>query len=308
MTTISPINLLEVWSAPPPLIDYVIPGLVRGTTGIIVASGGTGKSFAALELALSIAVGRDVFGLIGEDPAPDRAAILAIEDPPDIIQLRLRKAIESLTDAEREMAAGNVSVLPLFGTGFCLARKQGQDIVHPHDAEVRAFLEADRPAVVFVDTTSRAVPGLNENDNGEMALFVSYLETLCRSGNCAIVLIHHVSKQAASSASDEASASRGASALVDNPRWGWSMRVATREEVRDFGLIDDDTPDEHVEEIRRGYVRVAQVKGNYGPPRPARWMERRDGGVLFAARLERRPAERGPGNGGRRPRRMANEL
>lgn len=45
-----------------PELDMVLPGLLNGTVGSIVAPGATGKSWLALEIALNLAAGVDMLG------------------------------------------------------------------------------------------------------------------------------------------------------------------------------------------------------------------------------------------------------
>lgn len=49
------IDLLSAFRLPPPELDFVWPGFLAGTVGALVAPGATGKSFWALEAAMSIA-------------------------------------------------------------------------------------------------------------------------------------------------------------------------------------------------------------------------------------------------------------
>jgi len=45
------------------VLEYTLPGLVRGTLGLMVGAGASSKSTLALYAAISVALGRDVFGV-----------------------------------------------------------------------------------------------------------------------------------------------------------------------------------------------------------------------------------------------------
>lgn len=47
---------------PAPKLDFVLPGLLSKTVGVLVATGATGKSFFALQLLMSVASGADCLG------------------------------------------------------------------------------------------------------------------------------------------------------------------------------------------------------------------------------------------------------
>ena len=60
------INIMEAFQQEPPQLDFIWPGFLAGTVGALVAPGATGKSFWALEAAMSIAcsvAGGDVVNL-----------------------------------------------------------------------------------------------------------------------------------------------------------------------------------------------------------------------------------------------------
>ncbi|KGR50635.1 hypothetical protein OC00_12040 [Xanthomonas vasicola] len=60
------IDVLAAFEHEPPILDFIRPGFLAGTVGALVAQGGTGKSFWALEAAMSIArsvAGGDLVGL-----------------------------------------------------------------------------------------------------------------------------------------------------------------------------------------------------------------------------------------------------
>ncbi len=62
------IDVLAAFECEPPVLDFIWPGFLAGTVGALVAPGATGKSFWALEAAMSIAC-----SVAGGDLAQHRA-------------------------------------------------------------------------------------------------------------------------------------------------------------------------------------------------------------------------------------------
>lgn len=61
------IDVQAAFENDPPALDFVWPGFLAGTVGALVAPGGAGKSFWALEAAMAVAggdaPGSDLLGL-----------------------------------------------------------------------------------------------------------------------------------------------------------------------------------------------------------------------------------------------------
>ena len=80
---------------------------------------------------------------------------------------------------------------------------------------------------------------------------------------------------------DQQQAARGASALVDNARWGsYLCRMSAAESARLADAGRSIGP-----ERRSYYLRFGVNKQNYGILPPERWYERREGGVLRLVEL-----------------------
>ena len=63
-----------------PPLDFVLPGLLPGTFGLVVAPGATGKSQLALDVAVSLALGRPVAGGLFPACEPGKVVVLAGEE------------------------------------------------------------------------------------------------------------------------------------------------------------------------------------------------------------------------------------
>lgn len=235
--------------------------LIRGFVSATVAPGGLGKSSLLQVEALAMVTGRDLMGDAppeplrvwcwnGEDPDHElqrrvAAACLHYQITPDQIDNRLMQ--DSGRDVPITIAAHGPS---------------GAQVAIPtRDALVKA-IKASRVDVLVVDpfATSHAVP---ENDNAAMNAVIGAWRDIAAMTNCAIELVHHVSKAGALNGDDLGIyASRGAGALIDGVR---SARFLTRmrmEEAERFGIEE--------QEAAR-HFRVNMGKANLAPPEKATW-------------------------------------
>ncbi|WP_036220044.1 AAA family ATPase, partial [Marinobacter sp. ES-1] len=72
-----PINVKGAFENPGPRLSFLIPGMIRGSVGALVAPGGAGKSIFALQLSVWLTSGADILGL-GEAPKNQAVAYLCV--------------------------------------------------------------------------------------------------------------------------------------------------------------------------------------------------------------------------------------
>ena len=271
------LDVRGVRAAKLPDVDYIWAGFVSGTVGALVAGGGTGKSMFALEAGIGVAGGKSA-DLPGLNPcATGPVLYLPIEDPSLIIQHRLKAMALQLSEETWDAVADNLAVCCLTGIPLDLL-----GVGHPSKVESVRWLAqaASGRRLVILDTISRMHCG-DENSNGDMARLLNNLEWVCAQTGAAILYLHHIGKGAAREGATDQQAARGASALLDNARWGGIMRRMGMEEAHQCltGTIEE-------KELRRHYyVRCGTNKHNYGEPLIDRWYQRHAGGVLLPAEL-----------------------
>ena len=259
---IAPLDLAEAFDATPPPIDLVLPGMIAGTVGSLVAQGGAGKSWLALQISVAVAGGPDIAD-IGIH-THGRTVYLPAEDPRSALAHRVHALGEHLDAEARRVVAANLTVLPLMGHQ-----------VNIGDPAWAAALErvADGARLVVVDTLRRFHIE-DENASGPMAQLLGVMEGICERTGASILFLHHTAKGAAlNGAGGEQQAARGSSVLVDNIRGGqWNL----------LGMTEAEATRLKVDERRR-FVRLVQAKANFGPPIADKWLERTHGGVLKPA-------------------------
>ena len=161
-----------------PPIDWIVPDYLAPGLTFLVGKPKVGKSWLALQLALSVLTGGKMFE---KDVKPGRALILALEDNERRLNDRMKKqgwCVEHgrvdfmMSDAFREQ----ITALNAGG---------GKRLLK--------FIEKNRYRVVIVDTFSRAIQG-DQLDAGEMTEAVGPLQQYALNKGVAIIIVDHMPK------------------------------------------------------------------------------------------------------------------
>lgn len=255
-----------------PQLDFILPGLLKGSVGMIVGQGAIGKSFLALHIGLAMATGNPVAGGLWDAPTVGPVTVIMGEDDQVILHERLYWLREDagLTPAQAAAADRYLRVLSARGFDMRIVERTAQGY------QLGAFLDTlmhycQGQRLVIVDPLL-FLNGGEENDNGSAAVLMTRLYSICRETGCTIILLHHVGKS--NGEREEWAAARGASALTTSVRWQVNMTPPNKDDMKELGIN---------EEMRKSWVRVANVKSNYGEtPKPG-WLRRLKGGVLGVA-------------------------
>ena len=172
----------DIVNRPPPvyLIKRHIPEI---GVGFLYARPGAGKSFLVLDIALHIAYGRPAWH--GDAiAAPDGAVVIYLA------------AEGSVGFRNRILAWQKRHGVTEHSDRFLLIERT-VNFMAPGDVDklLRTVNAAGaRPALVVVDTVSRAIPGADENTQKDMTMFVSACDKLKDAHQCAILGVHHAGK------------------------------------------------------------------------------------------------------------------
>lgn len=261
------LDIRKSFTVQPPPLDFVLPGMIAGTVGALVAQGGAGKSWIALELAIAVAGGPDLLEM--GIPSVGQVLYLPAEDPTLAINHRLYSAREAVAGSIDQLADA-LEIVPLMGRAVDLMVPAWSDAI-------QRMAEGKR--LVIIDTLRR-FHSADENSAGEMARLLGILEHICAQTGTSILFLHHTAKGATlNGAGDAQQASRGSSVLVDNVRGGqFNLSGMSEAEARAHGVDPSD---------RKGFTRLTQAKANFGAPMPDRWFRRIEGGLLIPANIER---------------------
>ena len=234
----------------------------------------------AIGLAVSIAVGRDPWGLIGSDPKQGPVLILSLEDPELILGQRMRALAASCPDIVPILKKQEcIRLAARYGSNFVIAVPHAKNGIEPSSAceILRSEIKELRPRLLVIDTLNRALGGISENDNAIQGLVISLIESLIQPTGTAALVLHHTSKVGAGAGQDEIQqAARGASAITDNARFQLNLEKMKEEERRKRGISEED---------KKRWLRTIVSKCNYSMAPPDRWLWRGDRGVLTAKAL-----------------------
>lgn len=222
--------------------------LPRGKVGMLMAGGGTGKTYALVALALSIATGKPWLGWypMGASRRGRVALILGEEDRDEVRRRIFTQARGMGLDLEERARVSGVITLGGAGLDLCLLRTDPKThaVVRSERArELEKHLVAtagDGWDAILIDPLSRFAGAESEVDNSAATRFVEELERFAKlPGAPAVLVAHHTSQGARSSGDDSAVAARGVTGLTDGVRWAMAMTpVDTTGLGLGFGVVE----------------------------------------------------------------------
>lgn len=177
------LSLEDIMSREPPafLVARHIPQV---SVGFLYSTPGAGKSFLALDVALSLSCAFSEWNGDALTPADDETIVLYIA------------AEGSFGFRNRVKAWCQERGIKSLPKRFLMIERT-IDFMSVEDIEkllrtVRGV--GRRPCLVIVDTVSRAMPGADENLQKEMTLFVRACDRLKEAFSCAVLGVHHAGK------------------------------------------------------------------------------------------------------------------
>lgn len=184
-----------------PPVEFVVPEVLpsRGL-GFLYGPSGHGKSFVAVDLALSIAAG---IAYAGRPTRQARVLYLAAEGA---------SGFQKRTEAWR---AHNPHGDP--GDAFMLL-PEAVNLADPSglDTVILALIAEDHGAqLVIIDTLARAMTGADENSSKDMGVFIANAEAVARSVDGLTLVVHHTGKDATKGMRGSSAAFGGADVVIE---------------------------------------------------------------------------------------------
>lgn len=204
----------------------------RGRVGLLVATGGAGKTYAAIQLVVAVASGVGSFWLDSFRVATTGHVLLALAEE-DMAEARRRlwKACNAakLSREHRREVARRIDLVPLAGLPVALTEPSESGVVVATEVARTLALRLENRgvewALVVLDPLSRFAAGRVEIENEAATRFVQVVESFCTArGRPAVLLTHHAS-QASRDRGD--SDSRGVTGIRDAVRWVSSLDALT---------------------------------------------------------------------------------
>lgn len=249
----APADLKSWLTVPPPETNWLFENIIPlNTVAVLGGTGGVGKTFFLLQLAISLATGRGLFSSIVPARA-FRVMLFVAEDPADEIRRRVHRIGQAygLSPGEHELLWKHLILYPRCSEPL-LRAENGNARPTPRYDWLLERVKETRTEVLILDPKSRWA-AVDENNNDHATRFVSLLEQLPEPCGGTVILSHHLAKSKNGDAS--AASARGASALTDACRVYVGLVEATADDLRGRGISDD----------IRAYVKADTTKQNYAP-------------------------------------------
>jgi RecA-family ATPase len=176
------IDAATILSTEYPPIDWVVPDYLAPGLTFLVGKPKVGKSWLALQLALSVLTGGKMFD---KDVRAGRVLILALEDNERRLNDRMKKQ-------GWQVRPGSVDFM--MSDTF---RDQIAALNAGGGKRLLKFIDKNHYQVVIVDTFSRAIQG-DQLDAGEMTEAVGPLQQYALNKGVALVIIDHMPKNSPS--------------------------------------------------------------------------------------------------------------
>lgn len=228
----------DMLSCPPPPQDWVLPGLLpAGELMLLAGADGSGKSYLALELAVSVAYGLPWAGGLLSSPAQGGEVLLISgEDSADEISRRMHAiaAVMARVPGWQGYTPGRIHVIALDSQPLHLMvahRQAATPTKTEHVDEVLQIMQQVQPRVLIVDPLIM-FHGLAEGDPQHMDSFARLLIRMARSvSGCSIVAVHHAGQDAIRGGQDDHMLGRGSTALNSAARAVLTVRRPTQGEA-----------------------------------------------------------------------------
>lgn len=162
--------------------EWLLPEVLPlGSTVLLLGPTQSYKSFIALEMALSIAAGRQCFGA---DPKAGVVVYAALEGRHNIEKLR-RRAWRTAREIEGPLSDFYTCVAPMIGFG---------NEMQEFGDEITAGLAGRPLRMIVIDTAAKSMAGMNENDSKDAGAFVQFCASLAETFGCTVMAVHHMGK------------------------------------------------------------------------------------------------------------------
>jgi hypothetical protein len=222
-------------SQAPEQIDWLVEGVLeRGANGFFVAQPKGGKSWAAIDLALSLALGCDWLGF--RIPSAVRVALISREDNPSLTAWRIKHLFAGKSCAAPALIESNL---------YVNSRRESAELMLDNSeqmAELLAALRIVRPRFAIFDVFN-VLHVADENDNQEMRGVLRQLSTIQAEIGCGIGVVHHYNKADQGSMTQRL---RGSSAIAGWAEWLIGISMAdeeTKTRRMEFELKASQPPD-----------------------------------------------------------------
>jgi hypothetical protein len=270
-TFLAKANLLQFITTPPTPREWAIEQFAPvGKVTVVAGPGGVSKSMLVLHMAMYAAIGKD-FGPF-KPSAPIRTLAVSYEDDRQEMHKRVNALIAELSDQDdgisdmlydiKGQLASNLLMYAADDDASAWLILTKPDRFGPAERTERVnwligFLQRNSVRLLILDPAVYTHQ-LEENDISDMAIYMQTLSAIAKQANCAVLVVHHMSKAGAWAQLDDINQGslRGASSFADNAR---SVGVVVSMPTKDAPLYG--LPADHNTVTK--YAVFKHVKHNY---------------------------------------------
>ena len=258
-------------STPPPPRDFVLEDVILAKKVCVLGGlGGVSKTMYSMQLAVSIALGRDFLG----KPTKVGSVLLILgEEDQEEIDRRFNAICTDLklSAAEIQLVDGRVRAYPMNGLD---ARFTKKDMGSLEGTDFPAEIIAAASELETGSGLPLALIGLDHAGlihGGEFNSREDVVQTMRQAnhissevGAATLVLAHSPKTSIGKEESDQNDVT-GSAAWVDLSRAAFILRAMSQAEAKEYGVSKD---------ARNAYVTFTVVKNNYGPTGEKLWLMR----------------------------------
>ena len=191
----------------PEEIDWLVTGVIqRGANGVFCADAKGAKSFASLDMALSLAIGVPWLGF--DVPKPTRVALISREDTPGLTAWRTQHLLLGKRGDTNQLQT-NLYI----NTG-----RQSKELMLDNEEEVIELMSVMKQWQIefAIFDVFNVMHAADENDNTEMRTILRQLSRVQAEVGCCIGVAHHYNKAGSTSTTQRL---RGSSAIAGWAEW-----------------------------------------------------------------------------------------
>jgi hypothetical protein len=211
------IDQLLARPAPKWLIKKALP---ESGLGVLYGEPGSGKTFIAIDLAVSVASGSEWQG-----QKVKRAGVV-------YIAAEGGEGLSSRFQAYQRRHGIELTGLPLALIPSTINLHKGADYAHVIDACKTMSDRVSAVGLIVIDTLSRVMPGANENAAEDMGMVIANAKTIQEATGAFVLVVHHSGKDATKGARGHSSLRAAADTELEVRRKG-ELRIVTVSKQRD---------------------------------------------------------------------------
>ncbi len=182
------------------------------STVMMYGASGSYKSFLALDICLAIATGKPTFG------SETKAGLVfygALEGKAHL--KKARRAWRVLHGIEGKIDNFFVGRAPMIGV-------EGE--IEEFGDEINKRCKGKKPTLIIIDTLSKSMAGMNENDAADAGRFIQFCDSLVEAFGCTVIAIHHNGKEENRGARGSSAFLAGFDSVLEVKAWKQSKAVA----------------------------------------------------------------------------------